>query len=219
MHHVVSIKRCSLAVALAMAVLLSPAVGFAQLGGLPIPTPIPIPTPTTTTASSVLGSASAVSSTVLGFTTVLGGTGTLSGVNDARDASMTAGSLPSILTAETLSAATLGWPDQVYSTASLTNLSTTVAGIGITADSVMAQAAQIAGSAGTGSSSFSNLAIAGVPINVTGAPNQVVAIPGGVVTINEQTISSTGAVVVNALHVAVAGVTNLVVASATAGIS
>ena len=215
MHHVVSIKRCSLAVALAMALLLSPAVGFAQLGGLPIP----IPTPTTTTASSVVGSASAVSSTVLGFTTVLGGTGTLSGVNDARDASMTVGSLPSILTAETLSAATIGWPDQVYSTASLTNLSTTVAGIGITADSVMAQAAQIAGSAGTGSSSFSNLAIAGVPISVTGAPNQVVAIPGGVVTINEQTISSTGAVVVNALHVAVAGVTDLVVASATAGIS
>ena len=219
MHHVVSIKRCSLAVALAMALLLSPAVGFAQLGGLPIPTPIPIPIPTTTTTSSALGSASAVSSTVLGFTTVLGGTGTLSGVNDARDASMTAGSIPSILTAETLSAATLGWPDQVYSTSSLTNLSMTVAGIGITADSVMAQASQIAGSAGTGSSSLSNLAIAGVPINVTGAPNQVVAIPGGIVTINEQTISSTGAVVVNALHVAVAGAANLVVASATAGIS
>jgi len=219
MHHVVSIKRCSLAVALAMALLLSPAVGFAQLGGLPIPTPIPIPIPTTTTTSSVLGSASAVSSTVLGFTTVLGGTGTLSGVNDARDASMTAGSLPSILTAETLSAATIGWPDQVYSMASLTTLSMTVAGIGITADSVMAEASQIAGSAGTASSSFSNLAIAGVPINVTGAPNQVVAIPGGVATINEQTISSTGAAVVNALHVTVAGVADLVVASATAGIS
>src|SRR5438309_9122740 len=108
MHHVVSIKRCSLAVVLAIAVLLSPTIGFAQLGGLPVPTPtptpIPIPISTTTTTSSVLGSASAVSSTVLGFTTVLGGTGTLSGVNDARDASMTAGSLPSILTAETLSA-------------------------------------------------------------------------------------------------------------------
>jgi len=220
MHHVVSIKRCSLAVALAMAVLLSPAVGFAQLGGgLPIPTPLPLPIPTPTATSSVLGSASAVSSTVLGFTTVLGSTGTLSGVNDARDASMTAGSLPSILTGETLSAATIGWPNQVYSTASLTNLSMAVAGIGITADSVTAEASQIAGSAGTGSSSFSNLAIAGVPINVTGAPNQVVAIPGGIVTINEQTISPTGAAVVNALHVAVAGVANLVVASATAGIS
>jgi len=216
MHQSVSSKRCLLAVALAFAVLLSPAVGFAQLGtGLPIP--IPAPTPAAT--SSVMGEASAVGSTVLGFTTVLGSTGTLSGVNDARDASMTAGSLPSILTAETLSAATIGWPNQVYSTACLTNLNMTLAGVGFTADSVMAQASQIAGSAGSGSSSFSNLSIAGVPINVTGAPNQVVAIPGGIVTINEQTISSTGAVVVNALHVAVAGVANLVVASATAGIS
>jgi len=218
MHQVVSFKRCSLAVALAIAVLLSPTIGFAQLGtGLPIPTPIPTPPPTAT--SSVMGEASAVSSTVLGFTTVLGSTGTLSGVNDARDASMTVGTLPSILTGETLSAATISWANQVYSTASLTNLNMTVAGVGITADSVMAQASQIAGSAGTGSSSFSNLSVAGVPINVTGAPNQVVAIPGGVVTINEQTISPTGAAVVNALHVTVTGVANLVVASATAGIS
>ena len=218
MHQSVSSKRCLLAVALAFAVLLSPAVGFAQLGtGLPSPVPIPAPTPAAT--SSVMGEASAVGSTVFGFTTVLGSTGTLSGVNDARDASMTAGSLPSILTGETLSAATIAWPNQVYSTACLTNLNMTLAGVGITADSVMAQASQIAGSAGSGSSSFSNLSIAGVPINVTGAPNQVVAIPGGIVTINEQTISSTGAVVVNALHVAVVGVANLVVASATAGIS
>lgn len=216
MHQSVSAKRCFLAFALAAAVLLSPAIGFAQL---PIQNPVPIPNPTATPTSSILGSASAVSSTVLGFTTVLGSTGTLSGVNDARDASMTAGSLPSILTAETLSAATIGWPNQVYSTASLTNLSMTVAGIGITADSVMAQASQISGSAGTGSSSFSNLAIGGVPINVTGVPNQVVAIPGGIVTINEQAISPTGAAVVNALHVTVTGVANLVVASATAGIS
>src|SRR6202007_2904111 len=122
-------------------------------GGLPIP--IPIPTPTA--ASSVTGDASAVRSTVLGFTTVLGDTGTLSGVNDARDASMTVGSLPSLLAAETLSAATISWADQVFSEASLTNLNMTVAGIGITADSIAAQATQVLGAAGTGSSSFSNL--------------------------------------------------------------
>jgi hypothetical protein len=95
----------------------------------------------------------------------------------------------------------------------------TVAGVGITASSVMAQASQVLGAAGTASSAFDNLVINGVPINVTGAPNQVVAVPGGVVTINEQTVSSTGAAVVNALHVAVAGVADLVVGSATAGIS
>jgi len=132
---------------------------------------------------------------------------------------MVTGSLPSILTGETLSAATISWPDQVYSEASLTNLNMTVAGVGITASSIVAQASQVLGAAGSGSSALSNLAINGVPINVTGAPNQVVAVPGGIVTINEQTISSNGAAVVNALHVAVAGVADLVVASATAGIS
>jgi hypothetical protein len=95
----------------------------------------------------------------------------------------------------------------------------TVAGIGITAEFVMVQASQALGAAGSGSSTISNLAINGVPINVTGAPNQVVAIPGGVVTINQQSISSTGAAVVNAVHVTVAGVADVVIASATAGIS
>jgi len=80
----------------------------------------------------------------------------------------------------------------------------------------MAQASQALGGAGSGSSTISNLAIGGVLINVTGAPNQIVAIPGGVVTINQQTISATGAAVVNAVHVTVADV---VIASATAGIS
>jgi len=222
MQRTVSLKRCSLAIALAAAVLMSPAASVAQLGGiLPAPTPIPIPTltPPTSSASSVTGSASAVSATLLGLTTALGSTGTLSGVNDSRDASMVVGSLPVGLAGETLSASTISWADQVASEASLANLNMTVAGVGITADFVMAQASQALGAAGSGSSTISNLAVNGVPINVTGAPNQTVAIPGGVVTINEQTISATGAAVVNAVHVTVAGVADLVIASATAGIS
>src|SRR5258705_3220226 len=200
MQRTVSLKRCSLAIALAAAVLMSPAAGVAQLGGIiptppPIPTPVPIPTltPPSTTASSVTGSASAISTTILGMTTELGSTGTLSGVNDSRDASMVVGSLPAGLSGETLSASTISWADQVASRASLANLNMTVAGIGIRADLVMAQASQALGAAGSGSSTISNLAIGGLPINVTGAPNQTVAIPGGLVTINEQTNSSTGA--------------------------
>ncbi len=225
MQRTVSLKRCSLAIALSAAVLMSPAASVAQLGGLlpppPIPTPIPIPTltPPTGSASSVSGSASALSATVLGLTTALGSTGTLSGVNDSRDASMVVGSLPVGVAGETLSASTISWADQVASEASLANVNMTVAGIGITAEFVMAQASQALGAAGSGSSTISNLAINGVPINVTGAPNQVVAIPGGVVTINQQSLSSTGAAVVNAVHVTVAGVADVVIASATAGIS
>jgi hypothetical protein len=220
MQRNVSLNRCSLAIALAAAVLMSPAASVAQLGGiLPAPPPIPTLTPPTGSASSVTGSASALSATILGMTTALGSTGTLSGVNDSRDASMVVGSLPAGVAGETLSASTISWTDQVASEASLANLNMTVAGIGITADFVMAQASQALGAAGSGSSAISNLAVNGVPINITGAPNQTVAIPGGVVTINEQMISATGAAVVNAVHVTAAGVADVVIASATAGIS
>ncbi len=217
MHRTKSLRRCSIAVALAMALLAWPAISDAQLGGI-------LPSPPTTTTSTVVGDASAARVSVLGIlgtamTTALADTGTLSGVNDARDASMVTGSVPSTLSAETLSATTISWVDQVDSEASLANLNMTVAGIGITADLVMAQASQLLGAAGSGSSILSNLSIDGTPIAVTGAPNQVIWIPGGQVIINEQTISPTGTAVVNALHVAVTGVADVVIASATAGIS
>jgi hypothetical protein len=153
------------------------------------------------------------------MTTALADTGTLTSANNALDASTLAGGIPSTLSAETLSASTISWADQVDSEASLGSLSMTVAGVGITADFVMAQASQVLGAAGSGSSILSNLAINGTPIAVSGAPNQAIAVPGGQVIINEQTISSTGTAVVNALHVVVSGVADVVVASATAGIS
>ena len=216
MHRTKSLGRCSMAVALATILLTWPAAGFAQLGGL-------LPVPTTSTTPTVVGNASAAQVSVLGIlgtatTTALAGTGTLSGVNDSRDASMVTGSSP-FLSAETLSAATISWVDQVDSFASLANLNMTVAGIGITADSVLAQASQVVGAAGSGSSTLGNLSINGTPIDVTGAPNQAIWIPGGQVIINEQTVSSTGTAVVNALHVTIAGVADVVIASATAGIS
>lgn len=208
MHQTESLRRCFVAIALAMALLAWPAASDAQLGGTP----------------TVVGNASAAQVSVLGIlgtatTTALAGTGTLSGVNDSRDASVVIGSIPSTLSADTLSAATISWVDQVDSFASLANLNMTVAGIGITADSVLAQASQVLGAAGAGSSTLSNLSINGTPINVSGAPNQAIWIPGGQVIINEQTVSSTGTAVVNALHVTIAGVADVVIASATAGIS
>jgi len=132
---------------------------------------------------------------------------------------METGTVPSVLTGEVLSAGTISWPDEVDSAASLANLNLSLAGIGITADSVVAQASQVAGAAGTGSTTIDNLLINGTPIAITGAPNQVVGIPGGQLIINEQTISSTGTAVVNALHVTVTGVADVVIASATAGIA
>jgi hypothetical protein len=124
-----------------------------------------------------------------------------------------------LLGAEALQADTIGLPGEVDSEASLANLSLTVAGIPISADFVRSSAVAIAGAAGSASSEIDNLSIGGVPIAITGAPNQTVAIPGGQLVINEQTISSTGSTVVNALHFTVNGVADVVIASATAGIS
>src|SRR2546428_7548568 len=179
--------------------------------------------PGTSEAQTVTGQASAVQATVLGVlglgstTTALSDTGTLGGTRDAREASLVTGSVPSLLTGEALHATTIGWPDQVASEASLRSLASTVAGTGISADSVMARALAVLGSAGTGRTDITGLSINGIPILPTGSPNQTIAIPGGRVVIDEQ-ISSVGASVVNALHVVVDGVADVVIASAKAGI-
>ena len=216
MHRTKSLRRCSIAIALAMALLAWPAISDAQLGGL-------LPTPSTSTTPTVTGQATGVQVVVLGFlgtatTTALASTG-ISGTNSQSDVGQVTGSIPSLLDAEALNAATYSYPDQVDSQASLASLSLTVAGVSISADSVVAQASQVLGAAGSGSSYIDNLAINGVPVTVTGDPNQTIPIPGGQLVINEQTISSTGSAVVNAIHVVVNGVADVVIASATAGIS
>ncbi len=180
--------------------------------------------PTASRAQTVAGQARAAQATVtapLGTTstTTLSDTGTLAGTNDARDASLLTASVPSLLNAEVFSAASISFSDEVDSEASLGNLNLTVAGIGITADSVVAQASSVLGMGSMGSSAISNLSIGGVSVFVTSGPNQTIAIPGGQVVINEQTIDSTGTITVNALHVIVTGVADVVTATAVAGIS
>jgi len=172
-------------------------------------------------AQTVAGNARGVRVSTLGLlggaTTVLADTGTLVGTADARDASVVTASIPSVLSGEVLHAVTVGWPDQVASEASLANLGVSVGGTGISADFVMARALAALGAGISQGSIISNLRIGGIPIEVTGEPNQTVAIPGGQVVINEQTVSADG-VTVNALHARVSGVSDVVIASATAGI-
>src|SRR3989442_15186927 len=83
----------------------------------------------------------------------------------------------------------------------------------------MARALTVFGVAGIALTSVDNLAINGLPIPVTGDPNQRIDVPGGVVIINEQRVSPDGTTVVNALHAVISGVADVVVASATAGAS
>jgi hypothetical protein len=150
-------------------------------------------------------------------TTVLADTGTLSGSSDARNTSQSTGAVPSLLSGGTLHAATIGWPDEVASEASIANLAINVAGTMIGAEFVMSRVRTQLGSPAAGSADISGLSINGVPIDVTGDPNQTIAIPGGRLVINEQQTTSSGTVV-NALHVTVSGVADVVIASASAGL-
>jgi hypothetical protein len=190
--------------------LIWPTAGEAQLGGL-VGTPTTTPTAPTTTPTG----------TVLGTTTVLAGTGTLvGGTSDVLLAAQLTGDIPGLLIGEVLRAVTIGWPDQVASEASLAALDLSIAGISIGADFVMARALAVFGAPGVGTSNIDNLSIDGVPIPVTGDPNQTIGLPGGVLVINEQQVSQDGtSTVVNALHAIVYGVADVVVASATAGTS
>lgn len=177
--------------------------------------------PSRVEGQTVSGNARVVQANVVELTgtatTVLADTGTLTDSSDARSTSQPTGAVPSLLTGGTLHAATIGWPDEVASEASIGKLALSVAGATIGADFVMSRVRAQLGSAAAGSADISGLSVNGVPIDVTGDPNQTIAIPGGRLVINEQQTTSSGTVV-NALHVTVTGVADVVVASAAAGI-
>lgn len=172
-------------------------------------------------AQTVNGQARAVSASVSDLfgttTTVLSDTGTLSDAADARESSQPTGDVPSLLSVATLHAATIAGGSQVMSEASIADLALTVAGTTIGADFVMARARAAQGETGAGGVDIDSLSINGLAIAVTGEPNQTVAIPGGQVVINEQQASAAGTVV-NALHITVSGVADVVIASASAGV-
>ena len=211
MRNADSFLRTATGAAMLVASLLAwPVTGAAQLGGLPLPIGGGGATQT------VNGIASAVQAYSLGTMTTLASTGTLSGLTDAREASQLMGSVPALLSAETLHATAIGLSDRVASQASLGNLVLGVGAISIGADAVLAQAEAAAGSA-TGSSVLGNLTLDGVPVDVSGAPNQTISILGGRLVINEQTATA-GGIVVNALHLVVDGVADVVLGSATAAI-
>src|SRR6266404_7351436 len=210
--------RCSASAALAVmlaGLLVWPVVSLAVPGGLP-------PTPATSTSPTVTGNATAVQATTFGSqgtatTTIVADSGSLGGANDARDASQLTASVPSMLTAETPSSATISWSNEVDSSASVTNLNVTVGGVVITATSVLTMVSSAQGP-NSGITMIDNLAVNGTPVSITGKKNQTVAIPGGQLTINETT-NNAGAMTVNGLHIIENGVADVVIASATAGIA
>jgi len=177
--------------------------------------------PGVSAAQTITGQAAAAQATVFGLlgTNVLSfaNTGTLSSPTDALQASQLSGNILGALTAEVPQATTIGYPDQVDSAASLANLALSIAGNAIRADFVNSEASTVLNGASSGTATLTNLSLNGVPVAVTGAPNQAVYLPGGQMVINEQQ-TSPGGIVVNALHIIVNGVADVVVGSAVASI-
>lgn len=181
--------------------------------------------PGTADAGSVAGRAAAVQATSLGLTTTLADTGPLADSDDARTASEVTASILGLGGADALHATTISsiqsWvpPDEVASQAGLGNLALTVAGNQISAAFVMAQAIAPLGAPSGGSSIIDRLRVNGISLEPTGAPNQRFDLPGLTLILNEVQSSATSTTV-NALRITTwDGLTNIVIATATAGAS
>jgi hypothetical protein len=161
----------------------------------------------------------------LGINTVISDTGALPGSGGALEASLLDVSVPGLLTAEVAHASTVGQGDRSRSEASVASLNLVVGGNSIAADFLMSRAMAVCGAAPTGSSEIANLVVNGQTITVGTEPNQTIDLPNGRIVINEQTASSSqkgnhsnSDITVNALHVTINGLADVIIASAHADI-
>jgi hypothetical protein len=183
-----------------------------------------VPLAASANGNTFSGRATVVQATVLGTEIVLADTGPLPSSGGAEEATLVTASVPGLLEAEVLHASTVGQGNASRAEASVAELDLTVAGQSISADVLMARAearCTPAGASVSGSSEILGLVVNGQAIEVTGAPNQTVVLPlgAGTIIINEQTSSGPGDITVNALHVIVPGVADVVIASAHADIT
>ncbi len=174
-------------------------------------------------STSFSGEATAVQANVLGTSTTLSHAGPLPPSGGAAEASLLSASIPGTLTAQVLHATAIGQGDRSRSEASAADLNLTVGGQTIGASFLMARAQAVCASGGpqtTGSSEVVNLVINGQAIVVSGESNQTITLPAGAgrVVINEQS-GSTGSITVNALHVVVTGIADVVISAAHADVT
>jgi hypothetical protein len=140
---------------------------------------------------------------------------------DTRSFGLT--TVDSVLTAEVLAASTSGASGKAESSASLANV-TILPGnqAQVTASLVQAQT-EATCSGVEGSSQIANLTFMGQAVTVTGQPNQTITVPNvATLIINEQTTSASGnhqQIHVNALHLIVPGVAEVILSSAESDIN
>ncbi len=177
------------------------------------------------------GEAFGASVNVLGIVnTTISDTGPLPANGGSLSTQLAGIDLPGLLNLGLLTESTTGGSNRTSSQSSVANVNLAVAGIGITASVLTSNATALAcGSASpsvAGGSNIAALTVNGNSIIVTGAPNQTVPLLIGSLIINEQissvTSSSCGAsanVVVNALHLKVADIADVVISSSQAGVT
>jgi hypothetical protein len=183
--------------------------------------------PSATQATSFSGQATVVQAKLFSpvpAAVTLVDAGPLPSSGGAREASLLDASVPGLLTAEVLHATTVGQGNASRSEASVAELALTVGGNSISARFLQARATAMctdAGATASGSSDIAALTVNGQTIAIDGTPNQTVLLPNGTgkVVINEQTSSGPGDITVNALHVSVTGVADVIISSAHADIT
>ena len=195
------------------------------------------PTGAVAASTTFSGQATAVKGTVAGIPVgPLADTGPISPSGDTREATVLEYPIVGLpdptsgaLTAEVLHAAVVAGGNSSSAEASVASFALTAAGQSIAASFLMARAsATCNGSAATvtGSSEIADLTVNDQSVEVTGRANQTISLPAGLgkIVINEQVTGSSasaneGDITVNALHVVIPGVAELVVASAHADIA
>lgn len=179
-------------------------------------------TTTTGTATTYSGRATGLAATTQALNATFADTGPLPPQGGEIDASGTSVQSPTAQ-GEALLSSTMGLNNTSQSEATTSDI-VLLPGTAnqITADFVRAESSATC-SAASGSSDISNLKIAGQQVNVTGAINQTVTVPGVLtLVINEQAKSSGGTsnqIAVNALDLRMATGDRVVVSSASSGIA
>jgi hypothetical protein len=147
--------------------------------------------------------------------------GPLASSGGAAEDKLLSASVPGLLTATVLHATAVGQGQASRAEASVADVSLTVGGNTIGASFLMARAnarCSNGKASVSGSSHIAQLVINGKAITVSGAPNQTVNLLVGKVIINEQS-STANSMTVNALHVLIPGVADVIVSSAHADIT
>ena len=186
--------------------------------GVPLAPSFATTAPQSTTYS---GQATVVQATVLGQSIQLVNAGPLPPEGGAAQDNLLAATVPGLLSAEVLHAATVAGGSHSRSEASVANVTVTAGGNTITAGFLMARAearCTDGTASASGSSEIALLTINSQTVAVSGDTNQTITLPTASVVINEQRRDGAGAITVNALHVVVTGVADVVISSAHADI-